>query len=98
MRALAYITFVLFGIALLLFIFKPAPSLGKLWFDMHAGSLNFVQVIVQRYISPDLWNRLLLPLLKQPPWFGFTILAGFSAVPYFMLMLAQNSSGSRRKQ
>lgn len=87
MRILSYLIFVLLSVALLLFLLEPAPSLGKLWFDAHSDSLNLMQAITQRYISPDLWNRAIVPVLKQPPWYGVTILAGLVAVPYFVIRL-----------
>lgn len=31
-------------------------TIGRLWFDLHVGSLNLVQAIVQRYIHPSLWD------------------------------------------
>ena len=87
MRILAYLIFLLLSVAIVLFLIEPAPSLGKFWFDMHAGSLNLLQAVTQRYISPDLWSGGIVPLLKQPPWYGFTILAGVFAVPYFTIRI-----------
>ena len=87
MRILGYLVFLLLSVALALFLVEPAPSLGKLWFDAHPGSLNLAQALTQRYISPALWSDIIVPVLKQPPWYGFTILAGIFAVPYFILRL-----------
>ena len=91
MRILAYCIFLLLSIALVLFLLEPAPSLGKFWFDLHSGSLNLVQAVTQRYISPELWNSAIVPLLKQPPWYGFTVLAGLLAVPYCIIRLIRKS-------
>lgn len=41
-------------------------SFGESWFKMHAYSLNLTQAIMQRYISPDLWDNVLQPVLLYP--------------------------------
>jgi hypothetical protein len=41
-------------------------SWGELWYRLHAPSLNLYQVVVERHISPALWDMLLAPLLIWP--------------------------------
>ena len=50
---------------------------GELWFDLHVGSLNFVQAIVQRYIHPWLWDPVLSSILQWPAW---SLLGGPGAI------------------
>jgi len=38
-------------------------ALGQLWFDIDRSSLNLVQAVVQRYISPVLWDPVIVGLL-----------------------------------
>ena len=38
-------------------------ALGQLWFDIDKSSLNLVQAVVQRYISPVLWDPVIVGLL-----------------------------------
>lgn len=87
MRWFLYSIFLLLSFALVLFILDPDSSLGKLWFQNHPGSLNLLQATIQRYIHPDLWTSVFVPLLKQPSWYTPTIIAGFLAVPYFLIRI-----------
>ena len=47
--------------------YRPA-ALGQVWHKWHAPSLNLLQAIVERYIWPQLWRYVLLPLLLSPAW------------------------------
>ena len=38
-------------------------ALGQLWFDLDRSSLNLAQAVVQRYISPVLWDPVITGLL-----------------------------------
>ena len=38
-------------------------ALGQLWFDLNRSSLNLVQVVVQRYIRPFLWDPIIVTIL-----------------------------------
>lgn len=54
---------------------KPASTpLGELWFSVSPGSLNLSQAVVQRYISPTLWDPYIQTLLLAPGW---VVLGGF---------------------
>ena len=39
---------------------------GELWFNLHNGSLNLIQAVTQRYISPALWDPVLVTVLLWP--------------------------------
>ncbi|MHA1569749.1 MAG: hypothetical protein ACTSXZ_09775 [Alphaproteobacteria bacterium] len=41
---------------------------GRLWASIDRPSLNLTQAVVQRYILPELWDYLILPLLLAPLW------------------------------
>ena len=43
-------------------------SAGEIWYALRPGSLNLAQAIVQRYLHPDLWQGLAVPLLLRPFW------------------------------
>lgn len=47
--------------------YRPT-ALGAIWYDWHAPSLNLVQAIIERYVLPQLWSYVLLPLLLWPFW------------------------------
>lgn len=55
-------------------------SLGEVWFAVHSGSLNLSQAVVQRYISPDLWDPTIIWFLGQPA----TIIFGLLALVFFI--------------
>ncbi len=40
--------------------------LGQLWFSLHAGSLNLVQAVVERYLHPLLWDPVIFSVLRLP--------------------------------
>ena len=40
--------------------------LGQLWFSLHAGSLNLVQAVVERYLHPFLWDPVIFSVLRLP--------------------------------
>lgn len=45
---------------------SPVQSVGYLWFALDTGSLNALQVILERYLWPPLWGYLALPFLMMP--------------------------------
>jgi len=50
--------------------------LGKVWFDFHNGSLNALQVGIQRKLNiPWLWDSVFVNILQMPAWLVFVILA-----------------------
>jgi hypothetical protein len=58
-------------------------AIGQLWYMLDRSSLNLVQAVIQRYLSPTLWDRVLVPLLLC--WV-FAALMGVGAV---ILVLAR---------
>ncbi|WP_210272799.1 hypothetical protein [Chthonobacter rhizosphaerae] len=40
--------------------------LGQTWFQLHPGSLNLLQAVVQRYLHPYIWDPILLTVLLWP--------------------------------
>lgn len=47
--------------------YRPS-ALGAVWYGWHAPSLNLMQAIIERYVLPQLWSHVLLPLLLWPFW------------------------------
>lgn len=45
-----------------------AAALGDVWYGLDPGSLNLLQAVTQRYLSPDLWDGAAVPLLLAPAW------------------------------
>ena len=43
-------------------------SAGEIWYALGPGSLNLSQAIVQRYLLPEFWELVALPLLLRPFW------------------------------
>jgi hypothetical protein len=39
---------------------------GELWYRLDPGSLNLMQAVTQRYVSPWLWDQVVTPVLLQP--------------------------------
>jgi hypothetical protein len=58
-------------------------ALGQLWYELNRSSLNLTQAVVQRYLSPFLWDRIILPVLLC--W-AFAVLIGIGAA---ILLLAR---------
>jgi hypothetical protein len=38
-------------------------ALGQLWYELSRSSLNLVQAVIQRYVSPFLWNPVIVSIL-----------------------------------
>jgi hypothetical protein len=38
-------------------------ALGQLWYELDRSSLNLVQAVIQRYVSPFLWNPVIVDIL-----------------------------------
>ncbi len=41
---------------------------GQIWASIDRPSLNLTQAVVQRYVLPELWDYVLLPVLLAPLW------------------------------
>ena len=46
---------------------------GELWYRLDPGSLNLYQAVVERYLSPELWDKVLAPLLLEEAFFVFAL-------------------------
>lgn len=49
------------------FVYSPT-ALGARWHQWDAPSLNLLQAIIERYVLPQLWTYVFLPLLLAPAW------------------------------
>lgn len=69
LRLLLWLTgpaLVLAGLALA--VRDRAAALGDVWYGLDPGSLNLLQAVTQRYLSPALWDGAAVPLLLEPAW------------------------------
>ena len=46
-------------------IVRPA---GLAWAEVNTFSLTQTQYVVQEFLSPNLWDSYIVPLLEQPTW------------------------------
>jgi hypothetical protein len=69
--------------------FQMVP-LGKLWFELHSGSLNLLQAVVERHIWAPLWQSAIFPILQQP---AAVVVAALGIV---ILLLSLIGRGKRR--
>ncbi len=51
-----------------------ATPLGEHWFKLDAPSLNTAQAVIERYVSPALWDPVILSILQVPSWIFFGVL------------------------
>lgn len=64
-------------------------AVGQLWYALDRSSLNLVQAVVQRYVSPLLWDRVVVNLLLC--W-ASAVMIGLGAA---ILLLASGRSSRR---
>jgi len=64
-------------------------ALGQLWYELDRSSLNLVQAVIQRYVSPFLWNPVIVDILLC--W-TFAVLLAVGAV----ILLLTSRRRSRR--
>ena len=67
---------------------RPA---GELWYRLAPGSLNLLQVVVERYIWPPLWDPAFVSILQLPALVVF-------AVPGVVLLILCFWRGGRRRK
>ncbi len=53
--------------------------LGRVWYEIDAGSLNLAQAVVERYLFPELWDPVITTVLNWPAWVLPLALAGILA-------------------
>lgn len=73
---------------------SPVQALGQLWFAVDAGSLNALQAIVERYLSPLLWDYVLFPVLQQQA----TLVALVALIAGLVLLFLSRRRGERRRR
>ncbi len=64
--------------------------LGQIWFEIDPPSLNVTQAVVERYISPFVWDPLIASLLQVP---GVALFAVLGLV--FLLLSRSSRRGGR---
>jgi len=70
---------------------RPTSPVGELWYDTDRGSLNLVQVVLERHIWPPLWQDVVFPVLRQPT----PLVAGVAvAVGILLLLLVRGRRGT----
>lgn len=55
-------------VILWLTLFDLTRPLGEIWFSVSPAGINEAQALIQRYISPLLWEKIIAPLLIKPAW------------------------------
>ncbi len=75
---LVIVALVIFGLEGLLYLAESdlKSPLGELWFSHLPQGLNLTQAIVQRYLSPKIWEVIFVPVLLMPAWKGMSITGG----------------------
>ena len=63
-----------------------AKPLGQVWRELDKDSLLLLQPAVERYLTPWLWQRVLFPLLLQPP---IAAAGAFAALGFVLLLIAR---------
>lgn len=48
---------------------------GEIWFSLSPNSLNLMQAVTQRYVSPELWDPTIVTILKLPAILSLGLLA-----------------------
>lgn len=69
---------------------------GQLWFQFDVGTLNFFQVIVQRYIYAPIWDAAVVPMLQRSTWEVLLVLFVIMLVLGFAL--GSRARGRRRRR
>ena len=68
----------LFGLEGLLYLAESDMKLplGELWYSHLPTGINKTQAIIQRYLSPKIWEDAFVPILLMPAWKGISITGG----------------------
>ena len=67
-------------------------SAGEVWYQLAPEALNLSQAIVQRYLLPEIWEQVAVPLLLRPFWESVILL-------FILLLILGAAAGffSRRR-
>ena len=65
-------------------------AFGELWAKIDIASLNLVQAVIQRYVSPWLWDVVILNIILLPAWLVL-------GVPGIVMAWAFRARGGRRR-
>ena len=76
--ALVILALSVFGLGGLLYLAESdlKVPLGELWFSHLPTGLNLTQAIVQRYLTPKMWEIVFVPVLLMPAWKGMAVTGG----------------------
>jgi hypothetical protein len=66
-------------------------AMGELWYRLDRGSLNLAQAVIQRYVSPRLWDPVIQTILQ---FYALLVLA----IPGLLLLWATRSREKRRRR
>ncbi len=66
-------------------------QLGTVWYQVHRGSLNLVQAVIERYVHPAVWQDVIFPVLVWPAWL---VLGGLAVL--FGVLFGSRKSRRRR--
>jgi len=81
---LRLLALVILAAAFILLIYDGAKSiadssihvytLGQLWSDIHANSLQALQGVTERRLGARIWPLIARPVLEQPAWLVFGVI------------------------
>jgi len=65
---------------------------GELWFSLSPDTLNLMQAVTQRYVSPALWDPAIVAVLKLPAVAALGLLTALLAAYPLMRALSSRPS------
>lgn len=70
--------------------------LGAVWYRANVSSLNLFQAIVQRHISPALWDPYIVTVLGWPAWLALLVTGALALVLGSVLLALTRRRSARR--
>jgi hypothetical protein len=67
--------------------------LGQVWYDLHRGSLNLIQAVIERYVWEPLWDPIIATALR----FSASISLGLVGLVLLLLSLPRRKPRPPRK-
>ncbi len=55
-------------------LFGAAEPLGGVMYELHPPLVSNLQMLIQRWVSPWLWDHVCMPVLAAPAWAVLTII------------------------